>query len=76
MSLVALVAFDKMLQLLTSEVVSVHVSVHVPVGGAQVDPRCQVVGAVVEAVDVSIVSGVDPHGGAGQSVVKSETDIK
>ena len=71
----SLVALDKMLQLLTSEVVSVHVPVHVPVGGAQVDPRRQVVGAVVKAVDVAIVSGVDPHGGAGQSIVKSETSI-
>ena len=59
-------------QLLTCEVVPVDVPVHVPVGGAQVDARRQVVGAVVQAVDVSVVGGVDPHSGACQSIVKSK----
>ena len=58
--------------MLTSEVVSVHVPVHVPVGGAQVNTRRQVIRSIIQAVNVAIVSGVNPHSGAGQSLVKSE----
>ena len=58
------------LDILTCEVVPVHVPVHVPVGGAEVDTSSQVVGAVIQAVDVAVLGGVHPHSGPSQGIVK------